>query len=154
MDDSLGGMFKLTGSNYSVWKSKMRDMLVVKDLWLHVQIGYKRPDKIDATIWEVMHRRTTEYIQCFIDMSLDNNFNEESKAHELSEKMDIMFQNKNVANQVSVFRKLVRLRYQDGSSMAEHMNAFQGLIHQATSLEVPLADEVLALFLLGSLPNS
>ena len=65
-----------------------------------------------------------------------------------------MFQNKNAANQVSVFRKLVRLRYQDGSSMAKHMNAFQGLIHQATSLEVPLADEVLALFLLGSLPDS
>ena len=36
MDDSLGGMFKLTGSNYSVWNSKMRDMLVVKDLWLPV----------------------------------------------------------------------------------------------------------------------
>ena len=48
------------------------------------------------------------------------------------EKIDIMFQNKNAANQVSVFRKLVRLQYQDGSSMAEHMNAFQGLIHQAT----------------------
>ena len=29
MDNSLGGMFKLTGSNYSVWKSKMRDMLVI-----------------------------------------------------------------------------------------------------------------------------
>ena len=42
MDDSLGGMFKLTGSNYSVWKSKMRDMLVVKDLWLPVQFGDKR----------------------------------------------------------------------------------------------------------------
>ena len=64
-----------------------------------------------------------------------------------------MFQNKNAVTQVSVFRKLVRLRYHDGSSMAEHMNAFQGLIHQATSLEVPLADEVLALFLLGSLPD-
>ena len=35
----------------------------------------------------------------------------------------------------------------------EHMNAFQGLIHQATSLEVPLADEVLALFMLSSLPE-
>ena len=64
-----------------------------------------------------------------------------------------MFQNKNAANQVSVFRKLVRLRYQHGSNMAEHMNSFQELIHQATSLEVPLADEVLALFLLGSLPD-
>ena len=41
MDNSLGGMFKLTGSNYSVWKSKMRDMLVVKDLWLSVEFGDK-----------------------------------------------------------------------------------------------------------------
>ena len=39
MDDLLGAMFKLTGSNYPVWKSKMRDMLVVKDLWLPVQFG-------------------------------------------------------------------------------------------------------------------
>ena len=59
MDDLLGGMFKLTGSNYSVWKSKMRDMLVVKDLWLLVQFRDKRPDKIDATIWDVMHMKTT-----------------------------------------------------------------------------------------------
>ena len=70
MDDSLGGMFKLTNSNYSVWKSKMRDMLVVKDLWLLVQFGDKRLDKIDATTWEVMHMKTTVYIRCFINMSL------------------------------------------------------------------------------------
>ena len=31
MEDSFGGMFKLTGSKYSVWKSKMRRMLVCKD---------------------------------------------------------------------------------------------------------------------------
>ena len=54
MDKSCGGLFKLTGSNYSVWKSKMRDMLVVKDLWLPVQYGDKRPDKIDAAICPVM----------------------------------------------------------------------------------------------------
>ena len=92
-------MFKLTGSNYPV-------------------------DKIDATICDVMHMKTMAYMWCFIDMSLYNNFNEESKAHELWEKIDIMFQNKNVVNPVSVFQKLVRLRYQDGFSMAEHMNAF------------------------------
>ena len=105
MDDSLGGMFKLIGSNYFVWKSKskMRDILVVKDLWLSVQ----RPDKIDATIREVMHMKTTTYIRCFIDMSPYNNFNEESQAHELWEKIGVMFQNKNATNQVSVFRKLV-----------------------------------------------
>ena len=87
-------------------------------------------------------------------MSLYNNFIEESKAHELWEKIGIMFQNKNVVNRVSVFWKLVRLKYQDGSNMAEHMNAFQGLINRATSIEVRLVDEVLALLLLCSLLDS
>ena len=36
MEDSFGGMFMITDSHYPVWKSKMRDMLVVKDLWLPV----------------------------------------------------------------------------------------------------------------------
>ena len=87
MEDTFGRMFKITDSNYSVWKSKMRDMLVVKDLWLLVQFGDQRPDKIDATTWEVMHMKTTAYIRCFIDMSLYNNFNEESQSHELWEKI-------------------------------------------------------------------
>ena len=83
MEDSFDNMFKLTGSNYSMWKSKMRDIIVVKDLWLSVQFGDARLDKMNATIWEVMHMNTTTYIRCFIDMSLYKNFNEESKAHEL-----------------------------------------------------------------------
>ena len=32
MEDACGGLFKLTSSNYSAWKSKMRDMLMCKDL--------------------------------------------------------------------------------------------------------------------------
>ena len=62
MEDMFGGMFKLTGSNYSMWKSKMRDMFVVKDLWMSVQFRDGRPDKIDASTWEVMHLKTTTYI--------------------------------------------------------------------------------------------
>ena len=57
-------------------------------------------------------------------------------------------------NRVLVFRKIMRLRYQDGSSMAEHINAFQGLMNQTTTLEVPLIDEVFTLLLRGSLPDS
>ena len=67
---------------------------MVKDLWLPVQIGDKRPDKIDATKWEVMHMKTTTYIRCFIDMSLYNNFNEENQAHELWEKIGLCFRTK------------------------------------------------------------
>ena len=97
MEDPFGGMFKLTVSNYSVWKSKMRDMLVVKDLWLPVQFGDGRAYKIDAQTREVIHLKTTTYIRCFIDMSLYNNFNEE--AHDLWEMINIMLENNNVGEQ-------------------------------------------------------
>ena len=130
MDESLGGMFKLTDPNYSVWKSKMRDMLVSKDLWLHVQYGKVSPNKIDALTWDAMHLKTSTYIRCFIDMSLYNNFNEETKVDVLWKKIRSMFETKNALNRVSVFRRIMRLRYQTGSSMAEHLNAFQGLINQ------------------------
>ena len=80
MEESFSDMFKLTSSNYSVWKSKMRDMLVCKDLWLPVQFGKSKPDKIDASTWEVMHLKAATYVRCFINMSLYNNFNEETDA--------------------------------------------------------------------------
>ena len=82
-----------------------------------------------------MHLNTKIYVRCFIDMSLYNNFNEETKADVLWKKMDAMFENKNIVNRVSVLREIVRLWYQDGSSMVEHLNAFQELINQTISLE-------------------
>ena len=38
--------------------------------------------------------------------------------------------------------------------MVEHMNVFQRLINQSVSLDIPLADKVLVLLLLGVHPNS
>ena len=93
-------MFRLTGSNYSMWTSKMGEMLVCRDLWLAVQFGGGKPDKIDASTWEVMHLKTTTYIRCFIDMSLYNNFNEETKVIVLWKKIDVMFENNVVVNRV------------------------------------------------------
>ena len=87
-------------------------------------------------------------------MGLYNNFDEETKSDVLRKKTCVMFKKKNFVNMVSVFRKIVRLRHEDGSIMAEHVNASHGLINQTTALEVRLVDEVLALLLLGSLPDS
>ena len=95
--------------------------------------------------------KAAAYIRCFTDMTLYNDCDEQTNANVLWKKTGFMFENKNAVNIVSFFRKIVRLRYCNDSSMVEHLNAFQGLIKQTMSLEVPLADEVLALLLLGSL---
>ena len=98
-----------------------------------------------------MHLKGVAYVRCFIDTSLYNNFNDELEADVFWKKIGTIFETKNDLYRVSVFRRMVWLKYQDGSNMAEHLNAFQGLINQTTSLEMPLGDEVLALLLLGSL---
>ena len=53
-------------------------MLVCKDIWLLIQHGKDKPDKIDALAWEAMHLKLAAYIWCFIDASLYNNFNDET----------------------------------------------------------------------------
>ena len=98
MNEHFGGMFKLTESNYSVWKLKMRDTLVCKDLWLPVQYAKTKLDKIDTSTWEVMHLKVVAYIRCFIDMILYNNLNEETNPEVLSKNINIMSENKNVVD--------------------------------------------------------
>ena len=132
----------------------MRDMLVCKDMWLSVQYDKEKLDKIDALTWEAMHLKGVAYVRCFIDMSLYNKFNDELEADVFWKMLGTIFETKNALYRVSVFRRMVWLKYQDGSNMAEHLNAFQGLINQTTSLEMPLGDEVLALLLLGSLSTT
>ena len=101
-----------------------------------------------------MHLKTSARIGCFIDMSGYKNFGDETKANQLWRKIETMFQTKKALNRVSLFRKLLRLRYQDVSRMTKHLNTFQGLISQIVSPHIPLANEVLTLLLLGSLRDS
>ena len=90
----------LIGSNYLVWKSMIRDMLVCKDLWLPVPFRDKRLDKIEVSTWEMLHLNVATYIRCFINTSLYNNFNEENKADVLWEKIITMFEKKKAVNNV------------------------------------------------------
>ncbi|KAG6437371.1 hypothetical protein SASPL_102286 [Salvia splendens] len=116
---SLGGMFKLSRSNYSIWKPSMLDLLYCKDLYLPLQGDDAKPK----------------------DMSDDAQKNS-------------MFERKNALNKASIIRKIVRLRYVESANMTEHLNAYQGLINQSINMKISLDDEVIALLLLSSLPDS
>lgn len=53
-----------------------------------------------------------------------------------------------------IYIKTMKLRYKDENSMVEHLNTSQEFISHAIFLEVPLANEVLALLHIGSLHDS
>lgn len=61
---------------------------------------------------------------------------------------------KNAQNKAFLFRKLMCLRYTDGTPVFDHLNVFQGILNQLATLGMKLDDEIHALCLISSLPDS
>jgi hypothetical protein len=57
-------------------------------------------------------------------------------------------------NKASVIKMLAKLEYRDGSSVIEHLNIFHCHINQLSTMKINFEDEVQALLLLSSMPDS
>ncbi|GJR25110.1 hypothetical protein Tco_0973637, partial [Tanacetum coccineum] len=57
MEANTSRMVSLNGSNYHVWKGKMKDLLYDKDYYLSVFTTEKPKNKTDAE-WTILHRQT------------------------------------------------------------------------------------------------
>ena len=64
------------------------------------------------------------------------------------------FAKKSAQNKVFVIRDFVNLKYKDGEDASVHINEFQGFLNQLSLMNLELADEMEALILLSSLPDS
>ncbi|VFQ90233.1 unnamed protein product [Cuscuta campestris] len=104
--------------------------------------------------WKLLNRKTVGMIRQFIDDSVFQHVANDTNAYELWEKLKCMYERENALNKASIMRRLVKLDYRDGHSVVEHLNDFQGLINQLSSMKLVLDDEFQALLLLSSLPES
>ena len=75
-------------------------------------------------------------------------------AYKLWKHLESLIQKKTPCNKALLVRRLVKLEYKDGQNMIEYLNNFKGLINQLTKAEMKLDDEMQALLLLSSLPES
>ncbi|VFQ77251.1 unnamed protein product [Cuscuta campestris] len=107
-------------------------------------------DKQEGT-WKLLNRKTVGMIRQFIDDSVFQHVANDTNAYELWEKLKCMYERENALNKASIMRRLVKLDYRDGHSVVEHLNDFQGLINQLSSMKLVLDDELQALLLLSSL---
>lgn len=87
-------------------------------------------------------------------MSVIQSIANDTNAYELWHKLEAMYARKNALNNVSLMRKLVMLDYNDSDSIVVHLNDFQGLVNQLFAMKMNLDNELQALLLLCSLPES
>lgn len=148
-----GDMFKLTAENYSYWKPMMEDHLYCKELHEPITCNQKPEEKTDKE-WELLNRKVVAMIRKYIDRSLFEHVSTYTNAYELWSKLESMIQKKTPRNKAHLVRRLVKLEYKDGQGMIEHLNTFKGLVNQLTKIEMKIDDELQALLLLSSLPES
>ncbi|KAE8705011.1 Cytochrome P450 84A1 [Hibiscus syriacus] len=65
-----------------------------------------------------------------------------------------MYEKSSASNKVHLMRRLFNLRMAEGASMAQHLNELNTITTQLSSVEIEFDDEVRALILLSSLPDS
>jgi hypothetical protein len=70
------------------------------------------------------------------------------------QKLESIYELKTAMNKTLVIKRLAKLEYQDGSGVIEHLNVFQCHINQLSAMKVNFEDEVQALLMLSSMPDS
>ena len=155
MEESSGaGMIRLTLSNYSIWMPRMEDILYCKYLYAPIDGDKSKPKDMSEEEWKIMHRKAVALIRQWVDQSVFHHVSQETDATELWKKLESMYERKTAQNKVTLIRRLVNLKYKNGHSVAEHTSDFQGLVNQLNAMKMKIEDELQALLLLSSLPDS
>ncbi|MCO5610859.1 hypothetical protein L7F22_065101 [Adiantum nelumboides] len=160
---------KFDGTNFTIWKQRMMDVLVNKGL--AAPLKDRKEGVYNDDQWEELDARARATICLhlgesifFTIMDYDNCLHlgesifftimDKTTAFELWDSLCSAWDGKSVSNKVFLMKKLMHLSMKEGSSVSSHLNEFNVLYSQLTSKGLNFDDEMKVVFLLCSLPAS
>ena len=69
-------------------------------------------------------------------------------------QVETLYQSKSLVNKLFLWKKLYNMKMKDGDSVTEHLNAFNTLVSQLSSVDIKISDEDKCISLLCSLLDS
>ena len=88
MEEANSGIIKLTASNYSIWKTRMEDILYCKELFEPIECrGYKLVTTIEDE-QKKLNRKTIGQIRQWVDQSVFHHVAKEVDAYGLWQKLE------------------------------------------------------------------
>ncbi|VFQ74902.1 unnamed protein product [Cuscuta campestris] len=142
---------KFDGTDFSWWKMQIEDLLVQKDL--DVVLGDK-PEKMSDADWAGLDRKAMSVIRLSLTKNVAFNILKKKTAKGIMEALSNMYEKPSAANKVFLIRELVNTKMREGTSVTEHINKLNSILARLASVGIKFDDEVQALLLLSSLPDS
>ena len=93
-------------------------------------------------------------IRLTLSRSVAHNVTKEKTTAELMAALSEMYEKPSANNKVHLMKKLFNLKMAEGTPVTQHLNEFNTITNQLSSAEIDFDDEIRALILLASLPNS
>jgi hypothetical protein len=83
MEESSNSMVKLTASNYSIWKTRMEDIMHCKELFDPTELKGVKPVAVTNNDWKKLNRKAVGYIKQRVDQSVFHHVAKEVDAYSL-----------------------------------------------------------------------
>ncbi|XP_038697963.1 uncharacterized protein LOC119995516 [Tripterygium wilfordii] len=151
-DSKMAGIEKFDSKDFNYWKMQIEDYLYGKKL--HQPLSGDKPPSLTEDDWKLLDRQVPGVIRLTISRSVAQNVSKETTTVGLMKVLSSMYETPSANNKVYLMKKLFNLRMTEGGEVTHHLNEFNALINNLSYVEIKFEDEVMALILLASLPNS
>ena len=104
--------------------------------------------------WALLDHKALTIIRLSSSKLVAHNVVKEKTTVGLMTALSSMYEKSLANNKVHLIKKLFNLKIAEGTSVAHHLNEFNTITNQLSSVEIYFDDEIHALIVLASLPNS
>ena len=132
----------------------MEDILILKDQYLPIEGVSKKPTTMTNEDWKKLDKKAIVSIRQYLAKNVYFNVAGETSAEGLWKKLRDLYEKNTASNKVFLMKKLYNLKMKEGASVAEHLNEFNIIINQLASIKIALDDEIIAILLMCSMPDS
>ena len=107
-----------------------------------------------AEEWALLDRQVLGVIRLTLSRFIAHNVVKEKTTINLMKALSGMHEKSSINNKVHLMKKLFNLNMAENASIAQHLNEFNTITNQLSYVEIDFDDEIHALIILASLPNS
>jgi hypothetical protein len=132
----------------------MEDYLYKKDLFLPLGGITKNSTAMKDKEWEILDRKALGTIRLSLTTLVDFNISKEKTTKDLMDALAKLYEKPSASNKVFIMKRLFNIKMSKGGSVADHLNEFNMVTNQLSSIKVEFDDEVRALLILFSLLES
>ena len=120
--ESMISIEKLIGINFTIWSSKMEDILTLKNLHLLMEGKSKKPSSMTNEDWEKLDGETIASIWQYLEDNLKFHLSQEKTTESLWKKLQDLYEWDTLVTKLFLMKRLFNLKMKEGSSVDECLN--------------------------------